>query len=137
MSQAVSAGLSKGLEAPQAVSSGFFKSFWARMLLTIACAGLIWAAWAPLAHRVPSTRLRVLLVLFVTVFFIWKVWPGLAKGIGNFQARFILTIIYAIVILPFGVLVRLLADPLRIKKRPTAWIEHSEENMDMKWAKRQ
>ncbi|HXJ95793.1 MAG TPA: hypothetical protein VMT20_23380 [Terriglobia bacterium] len=137
MSQTMSAGLSKGLEAPQAVSTGFLKSFWARMLLTIVCAGAIWAVWAPLAHRVPSTRLRVLLVLFVTVFFIWKVWPGLAKGIGNFQARFFLTIIYAIVILPFGVLARLLADPLRIKKRPSAWIEHSQENMDIQWAKRQ
>lgn len=137
MSQAISAGLSKGVEAPQAVSAGFLKSFWARMLLTIVCAGSIWAAWAPLAHRVPSTRLRVLLVLFVTVFFIWKVWPGLAKGIGNFQARFFLTLIYAVVILPFGVMARLLADPLRIKKRPTAWIEHAKETMDMHWAKRQ
>jgi hypothetical protein len=87
MFQAMSAGLSKGLESPQAVSSGFLKSFWARMLLTIVCAGLIRSAWAPLAHRVPSTRLRVLLVLFVAVFLIWKVWPGLAKAIGNFQAR--------------------------------------------------
>jgi hypothetical protein len=137
MSQAMSAGLSKGLEAPQAVSTGFLKSFWARMLLTILCSGLIWAAWAPLVHWVASARLRILLVLFVTVFFIWKVWPGLAKAIGNFQGRFFLTLIYAIVILPFGILARLLADPLRIKKRPTAWIEHSHENMDMPWAKRQ
>ena len=137
MSQAMSAGLSKGLQAPQEVPSGFLKSFWARMLLTMVCAGVIWAAWAPLTHRVPSTRLRVLLVLFVTVFLIWKVWPGLAKAIGNFQARLFLTIIYAIVILPFGLLARLLADPLHIKKRPTSWIEHSQENMDMHWAKRQ
>ena len=137
MSQAMSAGLSKGLEPPQAVPTGFLKSFWARLLLTILCAGLIWAAWAPLVHWVPSARLRILLVLFVTVFFIWKVWPGLAKAIGNFQARFFLTLIYAIVILPFGLLARLLADPLRIKKRPAAWIEHSQENMDMHWAKRQ
>jgi hypothetical protein len=137
MSQAMSTGSPKRLEEPKAVSAGFLKSFWARMLLTILCTSLIWAAWAPLAHRVPSARLRILLVLFVTVFFIWKVWPALAKGIGNFQARFFLTVIYAIVILPFGVLARLLADPLRIKKRPTAWIEHSQENMDMHWAKSQ
>src|SRR5215831_1031109 len=98
MSQAMSAGLSKALEAPQEAPSGFLKSFWARMLLTIVCAGLIWSAWAPLAHRVPSTRLRVLLVLAVAVFLIWKVWPGLAKAIGNFQAHLFLTIVYAIVI---------------------------------------
>ena len=139
MSQTMSAGLSKGLGAPQArpVGEEFLKNFWTRLVFTILCAGSIWAAWAPLAHRLPSTRLRALLVLFVTVFFIWKVWPGLAKGIGNFQARLILTIIYAILILPFGVLARLLADPLRIKKRPTAWIDHAQEKMDMQWAKRQ
>lgn len=137
MSQAMSAGLSKGLQSPEAVSTSFLRSSWARALLTIVCAAAIWAVWAPLAHRVPSTRLRVLLIVFVAVFFIWKVWPGLAKAIGNFQARFFLTIIYAILILPFGLLARLLADPLRIKKRPTAWIEHADETMDMQWAKRQ
>ena len=137
MSQTVSAGMPKSLAAPATDSAGLLKSFWARMLLTIICAAALWAAWAPLAHVLPSTRLRALLVLFVTVFLIWKVWPGLAKAIGNFQARLILTIIYAILILPFGALARLLADPLRIKKRPTAWIEHSQEKMDMQWAKRQ
>jgi len=137
MSQTVSAGLPKMLVPPQEQSGGLLKSFWARLVFTVLSAGLIWAAWAPLAHRIPSTRLRVLLVLFVAVFFIWKVWPGLAKGIGNFQARLVLTIIYALILLPFGILTRLLADPLRIKKRPTAWIEHPKENMDIQWAKRQ
>jgi hypothetical protein len=137
MSQIASAGLPNTLAAPKAESTGVLKSFWARMLLTMITAAVLWLAWAPLAHFLPSTRLRVLLVLFVTVFFIWKVWPGLAKGIGNFQARLILTLIYGIFILPFGALARLLADPLRIKKRPTAWIDHPQEKMDMHWAKRQ
>ncbi|HEV2379640.1 MAG TPA: hypothetical protein VG206_07555 [Terriglobia bacterium] len=137
MSQTVSAGLPHAMGAPQAESTGLLKSLWARVILTLLCAAVLWAAWAPLGHILPSPRLRVLLVLFVTVFLIWKVWPGLAKGIGNFQARLILTLIYAIIILPFGLLARLLADPLRIKKLPTAWIEHSQEKMDMPWAKRQ
>jgi len=137
MSQTVSAGLPNALGQPQTESTGILKSLWAKVLLTVVTAAVLWAAWAPLAHYLPHTRWRVLLVLFVTVFFIWKVWPGLAKGIGNFQARLILTIIYGIIILPFGLLVRLLADPLRIKKLPTAWIEHSQEKMDMQWAKRQ
>jgi hypothetical protein len=137
MSQTVSANLTRPLGAPQAESTGLLKSAWARALLTIITAGVLWLAWAPLSHLLPSTRLRVLIVLFVTVFFIWKVWPGLAKGIGNFQARLILTIIYGILILPFGALARLLADPLRIKKRPTTWIDYPQEKMDMQWAKRQ
>jgi hypothetical protein len=137
MSQTVSAGLPSALGAPREESTGLLKNTWVKALLTLVTAAVLWAAWAPLGHYLPSTRYRVLIALFVTVFFIWKVWPGLAKGIGNFQARLILTIIYSILILPFGLLVRLLADPLRIKKRPTTWIDHSEEKMDMQWAKRQ
>ena len=137
MSQTVSAGLPNTLGGHQAESTGLLKSLWAKILLTVVCAAVLWAAWAPLGHYLPGTRLRVLIVLFVSVFLIWKVWPGLAKGIGNFQARLILTIIYGILILPFGLLARLLADPLRIKKSPTAWIDHSQEKMDMQWAKRQ
>jgi hypothetical protein len=60
-----------------------------------------------------------------------------AKKIGDFNARFILTIIYVLVLWPFGFMVRLFSDPLRIKKLPTQWLEHPEEAMDMQWAKRQ
>ena len=67
----------------------------------------------------------------------WAAWTRLAKKIGNFQARVLLTIMYAVVLLPFGVLARIFSDPLRIKNRPTEWIEHPDEVMDMQWAKRQ
>jgi hypothetical protein len=135
MSHTVTAGLPGSMAATPGAS--VLKSVWARMLLTIVCTAVIWAAWGPLTQRVPSLRIRVLLVLFVAVAFIWKVWPGLARGYGNFQARLILTIIYGVLILPFGVLARIFADPLRIKKRPTAWIDYPQEDMDMHWAKRQ
>src|SRR5579871_2981577 len=137
MSQSVSAGLPNALGAPEAAPSGLLQNTWVKVLLTALCAVVLWAAWTPLAHYLPSTRFRALLVLFVTVFLIWKLWPGVAKAIGNFQARLILTIIYAIIILPFGLLARLLADPLRIKKITTAWIDYSQEKMDMQWAKKQ
>ena len=75
---------------------------------------------------------------------IWSVIRGIgrviepfAKKLGNFQARVILVVLYAIFVLPFGVLARLFSDPLRIKKRPAAWISTPEEAMDMQWAKRQ
>jgi hypothetical protein len=48
-----------------------------------------------------------------------------------------LTVLYAVVLLPFGLVVRLFADPLRIKKRPTEWLEHPDEVMNLQWAKRQ
>jgi hypothetical protein len=67
----------------------------------------------------------------------WQAWKELAKKIGNFQARVLLTIFYGILVLPFGLAIRLFSDPLRIKKLPTQWLDHPEEACDMQWAKRQ
>jgi hypothetical protein len=108
-----------------------------RVLLTVAFATLLGAAWVPAGHLVPSARYRVLAVLFFSVAFIWKVWPSLAHAFGNFQARLLLTIIYGIFVFPFGMIVRLFGDPLRIKKTPTQWLNHPDEASDMVWAKRQ
>jgi len=68
---------------------------------------------------------------------LWEVWKRLAKKIGNFQARVFLTLLYAIVVLPFGLMVRLFSDSLHIKSRPTKWTEHPAEVHDMSWAQRQ
>lgn len=68
---------------------------------------------------------------------LWAVWKRLAHKIGDFQARVILTVIYALLVLPFGVAVRLFADPLRIKRRPTAWLDHSQESAGLEFARRQ
>jgi hypothetical protein len=68
---------------------------------------------------------------------VWDAWNRLLHVIGNFQARVLLTILYAIIVLPFGLIVRLFTDPLRIKHPPTSWIDHPDETMDMNWAKRQ
>jgi hypothetical protein len=67
----------------------------------------------------------------------WQAWTRLAHKIGNFQARVLLTILYGVVVLPFGLAVRWLGDPLRIKQRPAGWLDHPEESYDMKWAQKQ
>jgi hypothetical protein len=68
---------------------------------------------------------------------LWKAWTLIAHIIGNFQARVLLTILYVLLVLPFGVIVRLFADPLRIKKRPDHWLEETPEVFDMQWAQKQ
>ena len=68
---------------------------------------------------------------------IWKAWTRIAHIIGNFQARVLLTILYVVLVLPFGVIVRLFADPLRIKKRPEKWLAETAEAYDMQWAQKQ
>jgi hypothetical protein len=71
----------------------------------------------------------------------WKrakqIWKRVAHAIGNFQARVLLTVFYTIVVFPFGIVVRLFSDPLRIKHRPTHWLNHPDEDHDLRWAKRQ
>jgi hypothetical protein len=68
---------------------------------------------------------------------LWEGWKKIAHIIGNFQARVLLTIFYAVLVLPFGVAARLFSDPLRIKKRPTQWLDHPDEAADLQWARKQ
>lgn len=68
---------------------------------------------------------------------VWAAWTCLAHKIGNFQSRVLLTVLYAVLVLPFGVIVRLFSDPLRIKKRPTSWLDHPEEPSNLEWARKQ
>lgn len=67
----------------------------------------------------------------------WQAWKRIAHAIGNFQARVLLTIFYAVLVFPFGIVARLFSDPLRIKRRPAKWLEHPTETHDLQWAKRQ
>jgi hypothetical protein len=43
-------------------------------------------------------------------------WKGFARRMGNYQSRVLMAFIYFVVVLPFGLGVRLLGDPLRIKR---------------------
>ena len=52
----------------------------------------------------------------------WKRWLIIAGIIGDFQARVVLSLFYFLIVLPFGLAVRLFGDPLRIKgTRTTNW----------------
>lgn len=68
---------------------------------------------------------------------VWERWTKFAQKFGNVQARVLLTLIYATVILPFGISVRLFSDPLRIKHRPSRWLRYRGKARDWQWAKRQ
>ena len=68
---------------------------------------------------------------------LWAAWKKIAHRIADFQARVLLTIIYFILILPFGLAVRFFADSLHIKKRPEKWLEHPSTPNDLDEAHRQ
>jgi len=67
---------------------------------------------------------------------LWQAWKELAHRIGNFQARVILTVFYAL-LAPFGLGTRIFSDPLRLKRAPTKWLDHNEDARDMQAAMRQ
>jgi len=67
----------------------------------------------------------------------WDMWKSIARALGNFQARVLLTIFYTLLVFPFGIVARLFCDPLQIKRRPTQWQEYPDETHDLQWAKRQ
>ena len=68
---------------------------------------------------------------------LWEGWKKIAHAVGDFQARILLTVIYAVLILPFGLMVRCFSDALHIKKRPTKWMEHPGVPKDMAEARQQ
>ena len=68
---------------------------------------------------------------------LWAAWKRVAHRIGDFQARVLLTFIYAVLVLPFGLAIRLFTDPLKIKKSPAKWIDHPQDVIDLNWAHRQ
>ncbi len=68
---------------------------------------------------------------------LWAIWKRIAHKIGDFQARVLLTLIYAVLVLPFGLAVRLFSDPLNLKKRPANWLDHPKDAIDLKGARRQ
>ena len=64
-------------------------------------------------------------------------WKKFGHALGNFQARILLTVIYGVLLLPFGLLVRFFSDSLHIKKRTDKWLDHPGVPSDMKQARQQ
>ncbi|MDQ2732919.1 MAG: hypothetical protein M3Y56_14770 [Armatimonadota bacterium] len=69
----------------------------------------------------------------------WSRWKEFAQHIANFQSRLILTVFYFTVALPVGILIRLFADPLRMRKPPaqTGWSRRTSQDINLEAAKRQ
>jgi hypothetical protein len=64
-------------------------------------------------------------------------WKKFGHALGNFNARVLLTLVYSIVILPFGLVVRLFSDSMHIKKRPQKWFDHPPIPNTLEEARRQ
>lgn len=57
---------------------------------------------------------------------------ALLRAIGNAQAWLLLTVFYVLILTPFGLLFRLVADPLWMRRRASTWqpLERRYDQMD-------
>lgn len=46
----------------------------------------------------------------------WNVWKNFLRKVGDYQGRVLMSLLYFTIILPFGFVVSIFADPLNIKK---------------------
>jgi hypothetical protein len=69
----------------------------------------------------------------------WKRWTVIARVIGNFQARVLLTLFYFVVVPPFALVVKLWKDPLRLRLAAgtSAWTERPAAAPPSESARRQ
>ena len=70
---------------------------------------------------------------------VWRKWMAVGHFLGNLQARIFLTLFYGIGVMPFAIAVRLLADPLRIKRRQALswWVVRPPQDAGIDQGKRQ
>ena len=70
---------------------------------------------------------------------LWEGWASFTADMGNYQSRILLASFYFVIVTPFGLLVRLLSDPLRTKYSAvnSFWTSRSEVSTGLDEARRQ
>lgn len=67
---------------------------------------------------------------------IWAKWKVVGQVIGDFIARILLTIFYFTIFMPFGLMVRLLIDPLDVKRPRPHWLERKTHDLALDESRR-
>ena len=69
---------------------------------------------------------------------LYHAWMRLAEFLGTLNAWLILTVLYFSLVMPFGILARLLTDPLRLRRRRATpyWIPRAEKVVSLEDMKR-
>lgn len=70
---------------------------------------------------------------------LWDTWKALAAEMGNYQGRLLLAFFYFIIITPWGILLRLLSDPLNTHPSPISsfWLKRSDSASELEDARKQ
>jgi len=69
----------------------------------------------------------------------WERWKEFAHRMGNFQGRVLLIFFYFVIVPPFGFLVRVFHDPLRLRggRGNSSWLERPTPNTNLDDARSQ
>ncbi len=70
----------------------------------------------------------------------WRRWRRFAAVVATWQARLLYSVVYVLLIIPLGMLLRWRSDPLRLRRAPagrTVWRVRSEPPDLQQWARRQ
>lgn len=68
----------------------------------------------------------------------WETWKRVGRVIGDFIGRVVLIVFYFTIFVPFGLGVRLLSDPLRLKRVSSShWRSRETTDITLEDARRQ
>lgn len=68
----------------------------------------------------------------------WEGWKRVAHVIGVFNTRVIMSILYFIVVLPMGIVFRMVSDPLQLKEpKDTNWVPLPSDEHKLESARQQ
>lgn len=63
----------------------------------------------------------------------WHAWKRFGQFMGDLIGRLVLTVFYFTLFMPFGVGVRLLGDPLALRRRDgSKWLERTTQDLTLK-----
>jgi hypothetical protein len=70
---------------------------------------------------------------------IWTYCSAFSQRIGNYQSRMLLALFYFLIVFPFGIGVRLIRDPLRVRRRPdgSSWVARERADTNLESARSQ
>jgi hypothetical protein len=69
---------------------------------------------------------------------VWEHWKHVAHAVGVVQTRFLMLVIYAVVVVPTGLLMRLSRDPLHLRRPDRGnWTAVRENERTVEAARRQ
>jgi hypothetical protein len=68
----------------------------------------------------------------------WEGWKRFAHVLGVFNTRVIMTVLYFLIVLPVGVIFRMVSDPLQLAEpKETNWVELPPQEHALEEARQQ